>query len=190
MDGSAATTKAAVLRLKKKYLDLVAEGVKCTTIRRGKRRIESARLKIVGGKDVVIEARVRSIRYKRVRELSLDDALRDGFLDLEELIEELKEIYPSLKSDEWVTIVEFEVVGRPSCSGVEISYEGLSSRDIALLALKYDLVRGRGAEVLKLVVKEGSIWRATVATGRVFNRFFIRKIVLDALEKLKEHNLI
>jgi len=71
-----------------------------------------------------------------------------------------------------------------------VKYKDLSSKDIALLALKYDLVRGRGAEILRLVIEKGGIWQATVSTGRASSRFLIRKVVLDALHKLKENNIV
>ena len=179
------------IRFKRKYLDLIADGIKSTTIRRGRRKIFSKYMRIFGGNSLFAEAEVRKISYKRVYQLSLNDAIKDGFLSIDELLEELKEIYPSLSSSDWITIIEFKILNL-FCRNisVEVKYKDLSSKDIALLALKYDLVRGRGAEILRLVIEKGGIWQATVSTGRASSRFLIRKVVLDALHKLKENNII
>jgi len=52
---------------------------------------------------------VKKVVVKRVRELTDEDAIRDGFKSRNELISALKRIYGDLRDDEFVTVVHFEV---------------------------------------------------------------------------------
>ena len=56
------------------------------------------------------KARVDKVVVKRVKELTDEDAKKDGFNSREELIEALKKIYGNIKDSEFVTIVHFTLV--------------------------------------------------------------------------------
>ena len=55
-------------------------------------------------------AKVKKVVVKRVRELTDEDAIRDGFKSRNELISALKRIYGDIRDDEFVTVVHFEIV--------------------------------------------------------------------------------
>ena len=93
------------------YVDAIIEGKKVTTIRKGIKLYPVGRIV-----DLTVEnkpfakARVDKVVVKRVKELSNEDARKDGFESKEELIEALKKIYGKVRDDEFVTIVHFTLV--------------------------------------------------------------------------------
>ena len=56
------------------------------------------------------KARIDKVVVKRLKELSDEDAKKDGFESREDLIRALKRIYGSVRDDEFVTIVHFTPV--------------------------------------------------------------------------------
>jgi len=100
------------LKLKDKYLKLVKEDKKHSTIREGIRPLD-LKLSLVGtpSKEVV-EVSLRGLYYKYVRDLTESDAIKDGFNTLEELKKVLFTIYPKLKENDFVTIFSFRLKKR------------------------------------------------------------------------------
>jgi hypothetical protein len=100
------------LSFKAKYIDQLFNGEKTTTVRRG---IVTPRYDVVyiesNGK-IHGTARVKYVRYTKLGELTNDDAVKDGFSSKEELINALKEIYPDIGKDEWVTIISLDNLNR------------------------------------------------------------------------------
>jgi len=93
------------------YVEAIIEGKKITTIRKGIKRYPVGRIvELTVDNKPFAKARVDKVVVKRVRELTDEDAKKDGFDSREELIEALKRIYGSIKDSEFVTIVHFTLV--------------------------------------------------------------------------------
>jgi hypothetical protein len=103
-----------ILRFKRKYVEALLRGGKVTTIRRGIVTPTRDRVFLEAEGKVVGEARISSLRFTRLSDLTDADAQRDGFSSKEELLSALREIYPDIKQDEWVTVISLEDVTRYS----------------------------------------------------------------------------
>lgn len=96
------------LRITSRYLDLILEGRKKTTIRLGKRFIpknEEVLLEDELGRRVSL--RIARVTVKRQSDLDYDDAVADGFESRDELLSSLRELYPSSSAADLFTIIEF-----------------------------------------------------------------------------------
>ncbi len=169
--------------LKSKYLDKLSNG-RFTTIRLGIIRPKYREVFIHSGGMVVAKARITNVLYKRVSELTDEDAVADGFTGREALIDELRGIYGNITNNDWVTILTLEVtkaIGRRDDGSI-----GLSPVDVARLALRYNVPLSEGERrVLQELVNEGSVRKAAV---KLFNslrgRVVIRRIVRKSLKYL------
>lgn len=105
-----------------RYLEWLREGRKVTTIRFRKGAVEvpfSSRLPLFETPDFSPGDRskptehvaISSLRYQRFGELTVADALRDGFRDLADMRQGLKTIYPELSDEDWVTVYDISIVG-------------------------------------------------------------------------------
>ncbi len=94
------------------YVDLIIEGQKTTTVRKGIKSYPVGRIVelTVSNSKVFALARIKKVVVKRVKELSDEDAMRDGFAGRDELVAALRRIYGDVRDDEFVTVVHFEVV--------------------------------------------------------------------------------
>ena len=93
------------------YVDAIIEGKKITTVRKGIKRYPVGRIvDLTVDNKPFAKARVDKVVVKRVKELTDEDAKKDGFNSREELIEALKKIYGNIKDSEFVTIVHFTLV--------------------------------------------------------------------------------
>ncbi|WP_054853179.1 ASCH domain-containing protein [Vulcanisaeta distributa] len=173
------------LMLKSKYLDKLGNG-RFTTIRLGIIRPKYREVFIHSGGMVVAKARIVNVLYKRVSELTDEDAVADGFTSREALIDELRGgIYGNITNNDWVTILTLEVtkaIGRRDDGSI-----GLSPVDIARLALRYNVpLSEEERRVLQELVNEGSVRKAAV---KLFNslrggRVVIRRIIRKSLKHL------
>ncbi len=94
------------------YVFDILEGKKVTTVRRGIKSYPVGKiveLTVSNSKPFAL-AKVKKVVVKRVKELSDEDAVRDGFRNRDELLAALRRIYGDIKGDEFVTVVHFEVV--------------------------------------------------------------------------------
>jgi len=90
------------------YVRMVV-GEKTSTIRKGKRN-EKVGDKLtfhVAGEEMTVE--VTSTEEKEFSQLTLEDALKDGFDTLEELKEAMKFHYPDVEDTDTVTIINFKL---------------------------------------------------------------------------------
>ena len=90
--------------MSERYLKPLFEGRKKTTIRPGVLKVAD-RLYIHSRGRIVALAEVESVTYKRVFELTDEDARLDGFQTRDELINFLKRRYPGLRDDAVVTVI-------------------------------------------------------------------------------------
>jgi Uncharacterized conserved protein len=169
--------------LSPKYLKALYEGKKRSTIRPGALRVAD-KVYIHSKGRIVAIAHVEQVQYKRVKELTEEDAVLDGFQTRDELIAYLKRRYPGLKDDAIVTIIRFgkvEKVDMPE----DLHYGGLTPVEIAALALNKLKLSKREREVLKAVVETGSLRKASIKLfGTVDKRGVIRRVLRRALKRL------
>ncbi|AAB89733.1 MULTISPECIES: ASCH domain-containing protein [Archaeoglobus] len=93
------------------FVERIINGEKITTVRRGIKSYPVGRIvELTANGERFALAKVKKVVVKRVRELTDEDAIRDGFKSREELISALKRIYGDIRDDEFVTVVHFEVV--------------------------------------------------------------------------------
>jgi len=109
------------LKFKKRYLQMILEGRKRSTIRLGRLVLRDRLLTIVGDGRPIALARVDEVIYKKVRELTDEDARVDGFRGLIDLFRELRRIYGDFGLEDDVTIIRFTVLRRLDNEGQDLA---------------------------------------------------------------------
>ena len=94
------------IRLSGKFLPAVLEGRKVSTIRRGRRMYPLGNA-VLRTADREVTIRIERVRHSLLHNLTEEDALRDGFDNLKDLLTALDRFYPELSPEDEVTIVEF-----------------------------------------------------------------------------------
>lgn len=89
------------------FLEWVRTGRKRSTVRIGKRNFDLGPLGLQS-QDEKIEVTVTDVSHKKFKDLSVGDAMEDGFDDLDGFKKILKQIYPELKEDSELTVIKFE----------------------------------------------------------------------------------
>ncbi|ABN70078.1 protein of unknown function DUF437 [Staphylothermus marinus F1] len=181
------------LMVKGKYINDILSGRKKATIRRGIVKPRYKEIIVHGAGRPIAKISVEKVYYKRLYELTDEDAVKDGFSSRRELIDELKKVYPDIKDDEWVTIIEFKVVQRLDHLETEDPYLGLEPADIARIALRYleNELDEKDKEILLDLTRTGSIRSTTVRLfGTIDKRYVVRKVLRKALNKLVEKGII
>jgi hypothetical protein len=171
------------LMLSPRYLKALYEGRKKSTIRPGVLRVGD-KVYIHSKGRIVAVAHVEQVLYKRVKELTDEDAVLDGFKSREELVAYLKKRYPGLRDGAIVTIVRFgkvEKVDMPE----DLQYGGFTPVEIAALALNKLKLTKREQEILRAVVEAGSLRKAAVKLfGTIDKRVAIRRVLRRVLKRL------
>ncbi len=178
--------------IKGKYIDDILSGRKKATIRLGKWRPKFDEVIFHGGGRPFAIAKITKVEYKKVNELTEEDAKMDGFGSLKELLSDLKKVYPNLREDDYVTIIHFEVLKKLTEVDREDPYMGLSPVDVARLALRYlDDLTDEEKKVFKLLTEVGSLREASIRLyGNISKRWIIRKKLKRALMRMIEKGLI
>ena len=178
--------------LKGRYVDAVLEGRKKATIRKGLVKVKYEELIVHGAGRPVAKVRVRDVIYKRLSELTDDDAKLDGFKSKEELLRELERTYGRLRPDDVVTIIIFDVVQDLTKLEPSDPYLGLSPSDIARLALRYlDNISEEERTVLLELTRTNSIRAAALRLyGDISKRWKVRRVVRRAVKALLEKGVI
>jgi len=181
------------LMIKGRFAKLILTGRKRATIRLGRVIPRSSEIIIHAGGKPIARAVIKNIVYKKVRELTLEDAVKDGYNSLEELLRDLEDVYDTkLSGDEVVTIIEFEV--KEEIRGEsEDRYMGLQPQKIAKLALKHlsNELSEEDKVILEVLADCGSIRETAYRLfGSVYKRFIVRRALRRALEKLIDKNII
>ena len=125
------------IMMRGEYARLLLSGRKKATIRLGKVVPKYNEVIIHSWGRPIAKARIVNVTYKRVKELTDDDARKDGFRSREELVRELRRVYGNVKDDDLVTVIELEVTQRFDELVPEDPYLGLKPSDIGRLALRY-----------------------------------------------------
>ncbi len=179
--------------IKGEYIDDLLSGRKKATIRKGIVIPKYKEMIVHGGGRPVAKIRINKVYYKKLKELNDNDAVKDGFNNKAELIKALETVYPGIKPDDWVTIIEFDVIQRLDNIKSEEPYMGLTPGDLARIALRYlqDELTEKDREILLDLTRTNSI-RATAL--RLFNslekRYIVRKTLKKVLRKLLERGII
>jgi len=177
--------------IKWRYTERLLRGRKVSTVRLGLWRPSSSEVYIHSKGMIVARAKVVGVVHKRVKELSNEDARLDGFKNKNELVRELEKLYGrKLDGEKWVTIVRLELLERLEIPDDE-TWGGVSPVDIAKLALKHLELNEKEAEILKELVKTGSIRKvAQKFFGAPERRRFIRCLLRRAREELEKKGLL
>jgi hypothetical protein len=96
------------LKLAEDIFDQLQAG-KRTTIRLGKRDITLGSL-LFESNDLKRESivTVAKVNYCKLKDVSLDDLINDGFSDHSHMLNEMKRFYPEIEMESWVTVVGFQ----------------------------------------------------------------------------------
>jgi len=182
------------IMVKGKFAKLILEGVKTTTIRLGRVIPKSSEVIIHSEGRPIAEARIKNVVYKKVKELTEDDARRDGYPSLEDLLRDLRNIYKvDIGAEDEVTIIEFEVVKRLDKLDDADPYLGLEPHTIALLANRYlgDQLTEEEKNVVGALLKHKSIRTASIKLfGTLNKRWAIRRVLKRLLAKLIDRGVI
>jgi len=181
------------LMLKGWYVEKLLSGEKKATIRLGIVRPKYDEVIIHAGGRPVAKAKIKRVYYRRVRELSINEARLEGFNSREELLRELRRIYGDISDDEYVTILELEVVQRLDNLEPEHPYAGLQPVDVARIALRYvrDKLSEEEVKVLRNLTITGSIRKtAENLYGSPENRGEVRRVLRKALRLLSEAGIL
>jgi hypothetical protein len=181
------------LMVKGSFVDKILSGRKRTTIRLGRYRTKYSEIIIHGGGRPIAKARIVNVVYKKVADLNDEDAKKDGFSSVSELLRELKRVYGEVSPEDDVTIIEFEVVQDLSKLEPTHPYLGLRPEDVARLALRYlsETLNEEERKVLRELTVSRSIRMAAIRLyGNLGMRWKVRKVLRRALEMLVRQGYI
>jgi len=180
------------IMFKGKYVKQILHGEKITTVRLGIVKPKYDEVIIHGGGRPICKAKITRVEHKMVKQLSDTDAIKDGFKNLLNLLEELEKFYGQLNPNDWVTIIEFKVLERLDKLELKDPYLGLKPIDIARIALRYlqDLSDEERRILLELTRQVTLRRTAKTLYGNPLKRHYIRKVVKKALKKLIDRKII
>jgi len=182
------------IMVKGRFVKDILEGRKRATIRLGRVIPRYDEIIIHGGGRPIAKAKIVRVVHKRVRELTEEDAKKDGYSSVEELIRDLEKIYGiKLSPDDYVTIIEFEVVQRLDNLNPEDVYLGLSPVDLARIAYRYlrRELSPNDLKILDAVMRYRSIREASIKLfGSLNKRWIIRKVLRKCLRRLIEKGVL
>jgi len=180
--------------VKGKFAKLILEGKKVTTIRLGRVVPKAKEVIIHSEGKPIAEAVIKNVIYKKVKELTDEDAKRDGYSSLDELIKDLKDMYKvDIKPDDEVTIIEFSVTRKFNNLDITDIYLGFSPLTIALLANRYlrNNLNEEEKKVVESILRYKSIRITTIKLyGSLDKRWITRKILRKLLVKLIDKGVI
>ncbi len=196
--GEKAVTRTVYLRshlmVKGRFAKLILEGRKTTTIRLGRVIPRKEEVFIHGGGRVIAKARIKRVEYKKVSELTLEDARKDGYKSVKELLRELERVYEKeISPEDTVTIIEFEIIEKIDKSEPKDHYMGFTPRELAIIALKHlgDELSEEDKKALEALVRYGSIREAAIRLyGNIAKRWLVRRALRKSLRKLVEKKVI
>ena len=184
-----------IITVKGRFAELILRGRKTTTIRLGKVIPMSDELVIHSGGKVIAKIKVKRVRFKKIRELTDQDAWRDGFRSVKELVRSLRRVYRlRVTLDDIVTIIEFEVIEKLDIpTDKEYIYMGLEPREIATTALQHykEEITEEEKQILEKVAELNSIRAAALKLyGNINKRWQIRKTLKKYLEKIVSEDIL
>ncbi len=178
------------LMVKGKYVKMILEGRKKTTIRLGIVKPKYRDVILHGGGSPVALIRITGVQVKKVKDLTDEDALRDGFRARKELIKALEKAYGKLDENQLVTIIEFHVL-KP-ITREEDELMGLTPIEAARIALRYDDQLGDEERRTLLELTRTNSLRKTAERvyGSIGAKWRIKRILRDSFKRLKERGVL
>jgi len=180
--------------IKGKFAELILAGKKTTTIRLGRVVPKSNEVIIHSNGRPIAEAKIKNVTYKKIKELTDEDAKKDGYSSLQELLNDLKNIYKTdLDINIEVTVIEFEVIKRFDEIDVKDIYLGFSPHTIAVLANRYlrDILSKDERNVVNHMLRYKNIRITTIKMfGSLNKRWVTRNILRRLLAKLMDKGVI
>ncbi len=180
------------LMVKGRYVEKILSGEKKATIRLGIVKPKYDEVFIHGGGRPVALAKIVRVYHKKISDLTDNDALKDGFSSKKELLKELKRNYDKLNPDDYVTIIEFEVIKKLSELDYKDPWLGLKPAEIARIGLRYctDL-SDEEKRVLEDLTRTESLRKTAIRLyGNISKRWIIRKILRRVLKRLVEKGIL
>jgi len=182
------------IMVKKRFIEAILSGRKKTTIRLGRVVPKVKDIIIHSGGRPIAKAIIKNVIYKKISELTNDDAYRDGYENVDELIKDLEEIYGrKISPDDIVTIIEFDVVKRIDDIDINDIYLGFSPLDIAKLANRYlnNVLSEEEIRIIDALLRYKSIREASIKLfGSLEKRWKIRRVLRKCLALLIEKHII
>ena len=180
------------LMVKGEYVDLILKGVKKTTIRLGIIKPKYNEIMIHGGGKPIALAKITNVEYKRISELTDEDARKDGFPSLKVLLKELRKSYGEMRPNDIVTIIEFVITKKLSDLDVKEPWLGLKPVEIARIALRYcENIPQEERRILEDLTRTGSIRKTAIRLcGSINRRWKIRKVLRKYLDILVNKGII
>jgi len=173
--------------VKGKYVDMILKGEKTATIRKGVVKPKYKEIIIHGGGRPIAKVSIEKVYHKKLKDLTDEEAIKDGFKNKEELVNELRKVYPDLRDDDYITVIEFRLIQRLDHLSTEDPYLGLTPADIARIALRYltNELTEQEKKILLDLTRTNSI-RATALRlfGSINNRLLVRRTLRKATQKL------
>jgi len=169
------------LSFKGEYVGKILSGEKTSTVRRGilVPRYSEISLRSQGG--VIGRARIESVKYTQVKDLTDSDAVLDGFRNREELVSALEKHYPGIGPEDWVTVIRFRLLRE----------EPVDLRTLARLALAYGLARDDGEyRVLSAVGIYGGLEEAVKVLRGAVDKRSVERLLDRVRRELKEKGLV
>ena len=173
------------------YRSKILSGKKSTTIRYGDYEAKPGKeiYIVVRPSDTAIaKVKIKGVSKKKVKELTNEDARKDGFKDIKELLKTLNKIYGGLDAEDEVSIIEFELI-KP-LEGIPLKLlKGLNYREpdeVARLYVESGVSASRDVDLIMKHIKESGIKSAT----RRYGAARVKKALLDAYHKLYESDYI
>jgi len=99
-----------ILRFKEKFKEDILSGRKTTTIRKYSKLKPGEVVRLEVGGEVVGEAEIKKVVRKEFKNLTLKDALSDGFKSLNDLRRTLQSLYGKIYDDDSLYIIEFKLL--------------------------------------------------------------------------------
>ncbi len=182
------------LMVKKRFIEAILSGRKKTTIRLGKVIPKVKDIIIHSGGRPIAKAIIKNVIYKKISELTNDDAHRDGYENIDELIKDLEKIYRrKISPNDIVTIIEFDVVKRIDDIDMNDIYLGFSPLDIAKLAHRYlnNVLSEEELRIIDALLRYKSIRETSIKLfGNLEKRWKIRRVLRKSLALLIEKHII
>ncbi|MCC6003600.1 MAG: ASCH domain-containing protein [Thermofilum sp.] len=177
-----------------RYLEKLLSGEKRATIRLrcpGLRPGDKA-LVHCGGR-IIGEVEVLAVYRKRLRDITIDEALLDGFISLHELRLHLKKHYPGVRENAHLCILIFRWINvypeAISDAAAAWPYKA-TFQEVAQKALEHLELSEFEKSILGLVAKTGSIRKAAYEMGGLSQRFIIRDVLRRAAQLLEKKGMI
>ncbi|WP_440060152.1 ASCH domain-containing protein [Thermogladius sp. 4427co] len=123
--------------IREDYAERFLKGEKTTTVRRGIVKVKYRNIIIHTGIRPLAIARVEYVYHKMLKNISEEEARKDGFRSREEFIREIRKLYPDIDENEYVTVIGLRILKRLDVIDSRKPFGGLKPADLARIGLRY-----------------------------------------------------